>query len=50
MFGRDDSYKEIAWKVFEEKFPDPEKRPACHQLVNVVSEAMQISIEMMAAL
>jgi 2-iminobutanoate/2-iminopropanoate deaminase len=50
MFGRDDSYKEVARKVFEERFPDPAKRPVCHQMVNVVSNSMQISIEMMAAL
>lgn len=50
MFGRDDSYKEVARIVFEERFPDPAKRPACHQMVNVVSNSMQISIEMMATL
>ena len=50
MFGRDDTYKEVARRVFEERFPDLAKRPVCHQLVNVVSSSMQISIEMMAVL
>ena len=50
MFGRDDSYKEVARRVFENRFPDPAKRPVCHQLVNVVSNQMNIAIEMAAAL
>ena len=50
MFGRDDSYKEVARRVFEERFPDPATRPALHQLVNVVSNRMALAIEMMALL
>ena len=50
MFGRDDSYKETARRVFEERFPDAATRPALHQLVNVVSSRMNIAIEMMALL
>ncbi len=50
MFGRDDSYKETARRVFEERFPDPAARPVLHQLVNVVSARMQVAIEMMALL
>ena len=50
MFGRDDSYKEVARQVFEERFPDPATRPALHQLVNVVSNRMALAIEMMALL
>ena len=50
MFGRDDSYKEVARRVFEERFPDAATRPALHQLVNVVSNRMALAIEMMAVL
>ena len=50
MFGRDDSYKETARRVFEERFPDAATRPALHQLVNVVSSRMSLAIEMMALL
>ena len=50
MFGRDDSYKETARRVFEERFPDPATRPTLHQLVNVVSSRMSLAIEMMALL
>ena len=50
MFGRDDSYKEVARRVFEERFPDPAARPVLHQFVNVVSARMQVAIEMMALL
>lgn len=50
MFGRDDSYREVARRVFEERFPDPATRPVLHQLVNVVSSRMNVAIEMMALL
>ena len=50
MFGRDDSYKEVARRMFEERFPDPATRPALHQMVNVVSSRMNVAIEMMALL
>ena len=50
MFGRDDSYKETARRVFEERFPDAATRPTLHQLVNVVSSRMSLAIEMMALL
>ena len=50
MFGRDDSYKEAARRIFEERFPDPATRPVLHQLVNVVSSRMALAIEMMALL
>lgn len=49
-FGRDTSYMEPTRRVFEERFPDPAKRPALHQLVNFVSGQMQVAIEMAAVL
>ena len=44
-FGRDDSYFPEAKRVFEERFPDPAKRPTLHQLVTFVTLTFQISIE-----
>lgn len=49
-FGRDASYLEPARRAFEERFPDPARRPVLHQVVNFVSPAMQVAMEMVAVL
>jgi enamine deaminase RidA (YjgF/YER057c/UK114 family) len=49
-FGRDDSYLEPARRAFEQRFPDPARRPALNQVVNFVSPQMQVAMEMVAVL
>jgi 2-iminobutanoate/2-iminopropanoate deaminase len=50
MFGRDTAYMAAARAIFEQRFPDPERRPALNQLVNFVSGRHAIAIEMVAVL
>ena len=49
-FGREPEYLAVARKAFEERFPDPAKRPALNQVVNFVSPRMQVAMEMLAVL
>ncbi|HEY7269533.1 MAG TPA: RidA family protein, partial [Dehalococcoidia bacterium] len=49
-FGREPAYMPVAKKVFEERFPDPARRPRLNQTVNFVSSAMEVAIEMAAVL
>lgn len=49
-FGREAEYMPVAKRVFEERWPDPNKRPQLNQTVNFVSPAMAIAIEMAAVL
>jgi enamine deaminase RidA (YjgF/YER057c/UK114 family) len=49
-FGREPDYLDEARKAFEERFPDPAKRPALNQVVNFVSARMQVAMEMVAVL
>lgn len=50
MFGRDADYMPAARRIFEERFPDPERQPVLDQLVNFVSSRMTIAMEMVAVL
>jgi 2-iminobutanoate/2-iminopropanoate deaminase len=50
MFARDVEYMSAARRIFEERFPDPERRPALNQLVNFVSNRMAVAMEMVAVL
>lgn len=49
-FAREPDYIPVARRVFEERFPDPAKRPALNQVVNFVSPRMQVAMEMVAVL
>jgi 2-iminobutanoate/2-iminopropanoate deaminase len=49
-FGREAAYMPVAKKVFEERWPDTNKRPRFNQTVNFVSPAMEVAIEMAAVL
>jgi 2-iminobutanoate/2-iminopropanoate deaminase len=49
-FGREPDYLPVAKRIFEERFPDPTKRPRFNQTVNFVSPSMAVAIEMMAVL
>jgi len=50
MFALDAAYMPAARRVFEERFPDPETRPALNQLVNVVTQRFALTVEMVAVL
>ncbi len=50
MFGRDAAYMASARRNFEQRFPDPTRRPALNQLVNVIGPRVEIAIEMAALL
>lgn len=50
MFGRDAEYMPPARRLFEERFPDANRRPTLNQLVNFVSGRFSIAIEMVAVL
>jgi 2-iminobutanoate/2-iminopropanoate deaminase len=49
-FGREPDYMPVAKKVFEEHWPDSEKRPQLNQTVNFVSPSMAVAVEMTAVL
>jgi len=49
-FGRDASYLEPARLAFEARFPDPATCPVLNQVINFVSPAMQVAMEMAAVL
>ena len=49
-FAREPEYMPTARKALEERFPDPQHRPALKQLVNFVSPRMAVAMEMVAVL
>jgi 2-iminobutanoate/2-iminopropanoate deaminase len=49
-FGREADYMAPVKRVFEERFPDANKRPRLNQTVNFVSPSMLVAIEMAAVL
>lgn len=50
MFALDAASMPAARRAFEERFPDPETRPALNQLVNVVTQRFALTVEMVAVL
>ena len=49
-FGREAEYMPVAKQVFEERWPDANKRPQLNQTVNLVSPSMALAVEMTAVL